>query len=725
VAPPAYKAPHVRFGVFDFNPETGELWKSGRRVRLRPQAARVLALLAARPGQVVSRDELREQVWGNTVVDFDHGLNLCIQSIRVALRDDADTPRYVETLPRRGYRFLAPVENGDQRIARAQPAEVADTPCPSQIAPVAAKKRRKLALLPTAMVAVSLLAALVAALIRPRPAPPAGSLPTQWFQLTNFPDSVTQPALSPDGRMLAFIRGPDTFLGRGQIYVKILPNGEPVQLTHDNSNKMSPVFSPDGSRIAFSTGGPISDDTWVVPVLGGHPHLWLPNASGLVWLDNHKVLFSELKAGIHMGIVMAEETRDSARDVYLPASEVGMAHRAYPSPDRKSTLVVEMDRGVWQPCRLVPMDGGSPGRSVGPPGAPCTFAAWSPDGKWMYFSSSAGGIFHTWSQRYPDGQPEQITAGVTEEEGIAMATDGSSFITSAALKQSTVWVHDKRGQRLISLEGYSYDPQFTPDGRKLLYRILKGSLPTSDPAELRVVDLESGLNEAVLPGLLVSGTPGYAYAISPDSRNVVAVVVDREVKRRLWIGSLDHQSALHMVPNVEGYHPHLGSNGELYFASYEEAPKLYRVHADGTGMERVKGSGDDVQVWGLSPDSLWVVTWDPPGTLIAVPTGGGSPMPIISNLVSDGHVSWSADGKQIFITAPTTMTDGWTYAIPLPKGAMLPPIPPGGFRTLEDLAKLSGTRILEGYDVAPGPTADVYAFSRSSVQRNLYRVPIP
>ena len=116
----------------------------------------------------------------------------------------------------------------------------------------------------------------------------------------------------------------------------------------------------------------------------------------------------------------------------------------------------------------------------------------------------------------------------------------------------------------------------------------------------------------------------------------MAVVVDREGKRRLWIGSLDHQSALHMVPNVEGYHPHLGSSGELYFASYEEAPKLYRVHADGTGMERVKGLGDDVQVWGLSPDSLWVVTWDPPGRLVAVPTGGGSPMPIILNLVSFG-----------------------------------------------------------------------------------------
>ena len=71
------------------------------------------------------------------------------------------------------------------------------------------------------------------------------------MQLTNL-DSVTQPALSPDGRMLAFIRGPSTFVSPGQLYVKLLPDGEPVALTNDNLSKMGPVFSPDGSRIAYT-----------------------------------------------------------------------------------------------------------------------------------------------------------------------------------------------------------------------------------------------------------------------------------------------------------------------------------------------------------------------------------------------------------------------------------------------------------------------------------------
>lgn len=104
----------LRFGVFELNVLTSELRKSGHTIRLRPQAAKILVLLASRPGQLVAREELRENIWGSeTFVDFEHGLNLCIREVRAALDDDANTPRYVETLPKRGYRFIAPV-NGLQ-----------------------------------------------------------------------------------------------------------------------------------------------------------------------------------------------------------------------------------------------------------------------------------------------------------------------------------------------------------------------------------------------------------------------------------------------------------------------------------------------------------------------------------------------------------------------------------------------------------------------------------
>jgi eukaryotic-like serine/threonine-protein kinase len=106
----------LRFGVFELDTVAGELRKSGHVVRLRPQATKILMLLASRAGKLITREELREKIWGSeTFVDFEHGLNLCIREVRAALDDDADTPRYVETLPKRGYRFIAPLQDPNQR----------------------------------------------------------------------------------------------------------------------------------------------------------------------------------------------------------------------------------------------------------------------------------------------------------------------------------------------------------------------------------------------------------------------------------------------------------------------------------------------------------------------------------------------------------------------------------------------------------------------------------
>ena len=99
-----------RFGLFEFDPDSGTLTREGVPVRLPPQPARVLAVLVEHAGELVSRDHLRAAIWGDaTFVDFERGLNFCIAQVRGALGDSADSPRYIETIPRRGYRFIAPV----------------------------------------------------------------------------------------------------------------------------------------------------------------------------------------------------------------------------------------------------------------------------------------------------------------------------------------------------------------------------------------------------------------------------------------------------------------------------------------------------------------------------------------------------------------------------------------------------------------------------------------
>jgi DNA-binding winged helix-turn-helix (wHTH) protein/TolB-like protein len=103
----------VRFGLFTFDPDTLELQREGLPVRLQAQPAQVLAALLATPGELVTRESLRQTVWGDgTFVDFDRGLNFCIAQIRSALGDSADSPRYIRTVPKRGYQFIAPAQAG-------------------------------------------------------------------------------------------------------------------------------------------------------------------------------------------------------------------------------------------------------------------------------------------------------------------------------------------------------------------------------------------------------------------------------------------------------------------------------------------------------------------------------------------------------------------------------------------------------------------------------------
>jgi DNA-binding winged helix-turn-helix (wHTH) protein/TolB-like protein len=163
----------VRFGVFAFDPEAGTLSRDGSPLRLQAQPARVLAMLVERAGDVVTREELRHAIWGSeTFVDFERGLNFCVAHIRSALGDSAASPRYIETVPRRGYRFIAPVTPAGPKAdptteARRDP-DAAATPAPTPAA--FAISRRRLGL----VAALVVTAAVALALWLRGPAPPAG-----------------------------------------------------------------------------------------------------------------------------------------------------------------------------------------------------------------------------------------------------------------------------------------------------------------------------------------------------------------------------------------------------------------------------------------------------------------------------------------------------------------------------------------------------------------------
>jgi DNA-binding winged helix-turn-helix (wHTH) protein len=112
----------IRFGAFQVDLRSGELRKHGTRIRLQEQPFRILAMLLENPGELVTREELQKELWpADTFVDFETGLNTAIKRLRDALGDSAEHPRYIETLPRRGYRFIAALENGSPTAAVASP----------------------------------------------------------------------------------------------------------------------------------------------------------------------------------------------------------------------------------------------------------------------------------------------------------------------------------------------------------------------------------------------------------------------------------------------------------------------------------------------------------------------------------------------------------------------------------------------------------------------------
>ena len=547
-----------------------------------------------------------------------------------------------------------------------------------------------------------------------------------WQQLTFFADSAIYPTLSHDGRMLAFIRGEEeVVVGHGDIYVKLLPEGQPVQLTHDKRLKLSPTFSPDSSRIAYGAFDPW--ETWEVPVFGGEPRLFLPNSSSLTWiLDGKHLLFSEIKQGLHMAVVTSDEARAHSRDIYIPSGERSMAHHSYISPDGKWVMVVEMDnQGGIGPCRLVPFDGTSSVRMVGPPGASCTSGGWSPDGKWLYVSSNEGGKFHIWRQRFADGRLEQITFGPTEEEGIAIGSDGKSLVTSVGIQDSTVWVHDLRGEHQISSDGSVLAPQFSADSRELYY--LRASRPSADP-ELWVTDLANGANKPVLSGYLfrTCGVGAQHYALSHDGKQIAFSMLDSAGQSKVWIAPTDRSASAKVIQSqTRDDCPFFLPSGDLIVRQVEgDQNFLYRMRPDGTERHRIS----DVAIfdpYGVSHDGRWVlgVTRGPdrdhPYSVAALPVGGGVAVPVCLVLCA---ARWDRTGKALYLMVPTS-GDKNTYALPLERTG-LPKLPASGITSSRELVEMKAPILGPGV-METGGTATQYAYTRRTIRRNLYRIPLP
>jgi DNA-binding winged helix-turn-helix (wHTH) protein/Tol biopolymer transport system component len=720
------RSPRLRFGPFELDSASATLFHDGRRVRIQPQPLRVLTILVERASTVVSREELRDAVWDKaTFVEFDQGLNYCIRQIRSALGDSATKPIFIETLKKRGYEFIAPVDRIGVDAPQAIDVVVRDRPEEINPVVVGAARRRWLPAAASAAAIVILSAAVVAG-VRIAHRPDA----VTYTQLTSFSGAAFDPALSPDGRTIAFMVGSDnSFPPVGEIYTKQLPDGEPVQRTHDGWPKYGVSFSPDGSQITYTA----ADATrgWItntLPTLGGEPRLLMPNAAGLTWLDEHHVLFSEIKTGLHMGLVQAMANRSGVHDVYLPKHERGMAHYAYASPDRSWALVVEMGAtGAFERCRLVPIDGRSEGRQVGPAGS-CTAAAWSPDGTWMYFAARVNGFGHLWRQRFPNGEPEQITSGPTDEDGAAVSANGRFIVASVGISESGLWIHEGGHDRPIVSDGYATRLSFSCDGRVIYYL---RQVSSESSRELWKTDLASDKSEPIITGRTI-----LSYNVSADGSEVVFSERTHEGAVQLWLAPLDRTSP----PRWLGVHrdePAFGPDRDVLFRQSDGVNNyLYDMKLDGSVP--VKAMRNPILHFkGMSPDGRWAVVQvavdEVPSTaVVAVSLNDGAVRRVCP---AECMARWSPDGMRFYVEPLLQGRDGAkAIALPVTNGTTLPDMPAFGLRSVSDAAGLRGSAVIDlseydpahdGASIALGQSPDIFAYAKTTSHRNLFQIRLP
>jgi eukaryotic-like serine/threonine-protein kinase len=579
--------------------------------------------------------------------------------------------------------------------------------------------------------AALLLLAALAGLWYLRTRAPAIANASQWVQLTHYSDAASQPAFSPDGRLLAFTHMAVDSHSASDIYVISLPDGQPRPITQDGKPKDSPSFSPDATRIAYSLGA--SWDTWQIPVLRGEPSLLLPNATNLTWIDAEHVLFSEIKQGVHLAVVTSTENRGDQRDVYVPPAEVGMAHLSQISPNRKWVLIsAEMDEKGFLPCRLVPFDGSSPGRIVGPQRSTCMHAQWTPDGHWMLFAGNAGSGSHIYRQPFPDGPVVQLTFGPGEEDSFALSPDGSYLVASVGTPESTVVVHTAAGEKAVSTEGYARDSQLAPDGAKVIYRwsakiATWGTDPANNDEQLRITDLASGVTETLLSGGRVND-----FILSPDGKWLFYSARGADHASRLWLLPTDHQLPPRQLSAAGALNESdtvFGPADTLFFVSEENGSHfVYTMNRDGTGRRKVLAD-PVLDLTGLSPDGKWIVTFmassDPAvqRLTLAYPLAGGNPIRLCAPACG---IQWDLQGKYLYVTpqGQGVMSATKCYVIPLAKGQMFPPIPDAATSLNTDLEKLPGVRVIDHPYPSPGPDPSIYAYDRYRTRSNLFRIPL-
>ncbi len=556
-----------QFGAFQLDVPNGELRKHGIRIKLQEQPLQILVLLLEHPGEVVTREQIQHKLWApDTYVDYDNAINSAMRKLREALGDDSEHPKFIETMARRGYRFVGHIETQHrvEEVSALGPLVPAAT--------FASRRSRNGVIAAAVCGAAIFLAAAGWWLLRTRAdTSPAALVPVP---LTSAAGREYDPSFSPDGNQVAYAF--DEGNGAGwHILLKLIGEGKPLQLTSGPKPDWCPAWSPNGRTIAFvrdlDDSRTILRRLYTVPALGGAERQvaegrlgclisWSPDGRFLALLEDHLPVSS-------WSLVLVRIENGDKLALTKPPDAKSEDHDPVFSPDGRALLFTRCTGDYY--CGLYLLDLSKDYRPSGEPKllrqerGHIAGSAWTANGREVVYalSEEAGLNHHLMRMRARAGaQPQRLTFAGEHVMEPTIARSGNRLLYAQYLVDASIWqVHPgEPPRRFISIASTRWEaaPQFSPDGQRVAFQSNRtGSMHVwvcdadgGNPVQL--THFESGY----------SGTPRW----SPDGR---------------WI-AFDHQD--------------------------QEGWRVYVMAADGGQVRRLAEERGDADIPSWSSDGKWI-----------------------------------------------------------------------------------------------------------------------
>ncbi len=611
---PTYEFDGVRVDL-----DTYRVTKAGQPVPLEPKAFEVLVFLLENAARLVTKQELLDRVWPDAVVT-ESALTRVIADLRRALGDDAHEARYIETVPTKGYRFVAEVTLG------AGTARETTAPAPGTANP---PSRAGWITAAVTLLGLGVFAAAFFALRAPRSSSVAAQPPPA--KLTQVTDSLgvdAFPTFSPDGSQIAYCSDRD---GSFEIYVRQLaPEGREIRITSDGRDNYEPAWSPDGSRIAYASRG--TPGIWLVPALGGEPRRLTTFGSRPAWSpDGGTIAFESEAVG---------ELSSGAPGAVPPSS-------------------------LW----LVPAAGGDPRpltRTGTPPGGHSS-PVFSPDGNEVVFMAWP----ELWSVSRKDGSVREI---LPRKEGAdasrefywdpAFSTSGDALYfshTDGSFRNASLW----RARTPAASGGSWGTPErVTADGTAWLRhvavsrtgRIAYAALTTTSNLWSLPIDPKSSLpGRAAAPLTRLASGRAMMPRFAPDGRTVAFILRRASSRQEVWIVNAEGGDARPVtIGHGANYPAWLPDGRRIAFTSRRDGKRgIWAVTLEGRTVSLLLPLDDRASWPAVSPDGKWFAYWtEVPDLGLATwvaPLDGGPPRRVTPSDVNAGYPRWSPDGRTLAV----------------------------------------------------------------------------